>query len=222
MNKQFIITEDGSQTIYLPELDEHYHSTHGAVQESVHVYIQAGFLQLTRSEINILEIGFGTGLNVFLTYGYAQKSSQIINYYSIEKFPLSFNEYEKLNYPESIFSEYEEVFRKIHDSHWNETFELSPNFWLTKIQADLTEYQFDKQRKFDLVYYDAFAPGKQPEMWTDALISKVSGSIATGGILTTYCAKGTVRRAFAASGLSMERLPGPPGKKEILRGKKAF
>lgn len=222
MPKEFLITEDGSHTIYVPELDEHYHSVHGAVQESVHVYIESGFQMIQKQKINVLEIGFGTGLNAYLTYCYAQEKNQEINYCAIEKYPLGENEYKMLNYPESVFPEYASIFTRLHASDWNKPQSISARFILHKIQADFTEFQFDGQSQFDLIYYDAFAPQKQPEMWTEEILRKVAGQLKTGGILTTYCAKGAVRRALADAGLKMERIPGPIGKKEILRGKKAF
>lgn len=220
MDKEFVITEDGSHTIYLPEMDEHYHSTHGAIQESLHIYINQGLLQVQKKEISILEIGFGTGLNAYLTYAFAETKNIKINYFSIEKYPLSETDYLSLNYPQTIFPEYGEIFKELHRSKWDSVVEISPEFALRKIHADLLSFEFDKSPQFDLVYYDAFAPGKQPEMWTDEIIQKVASTVKADGILVTYCAKGTVRRAFSAAGFHMERIPGPIGKKEILRGKK--
>jgi len=222
MQKQFMITEDGSHTIYLPEMDEHYHSFHGAFQESRHVYIENGLFYMTLDEISILEIGFGTGLNAYLTYCYAIGKKLKINYSSIEKYPLSAREYVKLNYPTSIFPEHSLAFEKMHQADWNEFTAISPEFKLQKLNADLLTYQFDSSPKFDLVYYDAFAPGKQPEMWTDELLHRIAATVKKDGVLVTYCAKGAVRRAFSAAGFLMERLPGPTGKKEILRGKKTI
>lgn len=222
MDKEFVITEDGSHTIYLPEMDEHYHSTHGAIQESLHIYINQGLLQVAKQKISILEIGFGTGLNAYLTYAYAENKKLKINYFSIEKFPLGETDYLKLNYPQNIFPEYSAVFEKIHRSEWNMIVEISPEFSLQKVHADLLSFEFNQLPQFDLVYYDAFAPGKQPEMWTDEIIQKVSDCVKKDGILVTYCAKGSVRRAFSAAGFQMERIPGPTGKKEILRGKKTI
>jgi len=222
MDKEFVITEDGSHTIYLPEMDEHYHSTHGAIQESLHIYINQGLLQVAKQEISILEIGFGTGLNAYLTYAYSENKKLKINYFSIEKFPLGETDYLKLNYPKNIFPEYSAVFEKIHRSGWNKIVEISPEFSLQKVHADLLSFEFNQLPQFDLVYYDAFAPGKQPEMWTDKIIQKVSASVKKDGILVTYCAKGSVRRAFSAAGFQMDRIPGPTGKKEILRGKKTI
>lgn len=220
MDKEFVITEDGSHTIYLPEMDEHYHSTHGAIQESLHIYINQGLLQVSKQEISILEIGFGTGLNAYLTYAFADTKNLVINYSSIEKYPLNETDYLKLNYPQNIFPEFAGVFEKMHRTKWDSVEEISPTFSLMKIHADLLDFKFNELPQFDLVYYDAFAPGKQPEMWTDEVINKVASTVKKDGILVTYCAKGSVRRAFSSAGFQMERIPGPVGKKEILKGKK--
>jgi tRNA U34 5-methylaminomethyl-2-thiouridine-forming methyltransferase MnmC len=222
MNKEFIVTEDGSHTIYLPEIDEHYHSVHGAIQESKHIYIEQGLLQTTVNPISILEIGFGTGLNAYLTYCYAKENNLSVNYCSLEKYPLSKVEYEQLNYPNNIFTESSFVFQQMHCAEWDIVTDISPEFKLQKLHTDLLSYRFNPAPQFDLVYYDAFAPGKQPEMWTDEILQKVAATVKKDGILVTYCAKGTVRRAFTAAGFLMERIPGPTGKKEIQRGKKTF
>lgn len=222
MQKEFQITDDGSHTIYLPELDEHYHSTHGAIQESVHIYISQGLLQTSCNPISILEIGFGTGLNAYLTYCYAQKMNISVDYCCLEKYPLIESEFSQLNYPKSVFPENAEIFEQMHRAGWELIQKISPSFRLQKLHTDLLTYQFEATPIYDLVYYDAFAPGKQPEMWTEEVLQKVAASVKVGGIITTYCAKGTVRRAFSAAGFQMERIPGPIGKKEILRGKKTF
>lgn len=217
-----MITEDGSHTIYLPEIDEHYHSVYGAIQESLHIYIGEGLFQTTKNELNILEIGFGTGLNAYLTYCYAKKMNKSVKYFCLEKYPLSEVEYLQLNYPDTIFPEFSFVFMQIHQAEWNSLAVISPEFKLQKIHDDLLTFQFNSVPQFDLVYYDAFAPGKQPEMWTDDILHKVSATVKKDGILVTYCAKGSVRRALASAGFHMERISGPIGKKEILRGKKTF
>lgn len=222
MDKEFVVTEDGSHTIYLPEIDEHYHSVHGAIQESVHIYINQGLLQAPQKELKILEVGFGTGLNAYLTFCYALLAGQTVSYYTLEKYPLTESEYLSLNYPQSIFPEYSHTFQQMHRTEWNQAKAISPDFTLHKVQSDLLTHRFDPVPQFDLVYYDAFAPGKQPEMWSDEILSKVAAAVKKGGILVTYCAKGSVRRAFSAAGFSMERIPGPIGKKEILRGKKTI
>lgn len=222
MQKELMITEDGSHTIYLPEMDEHYHSTHGAIQESLHIYIEQGLLQLSLKEISILEIGFGTGLNAYLTFCYAKKNGLKVNYYSLEKYPLQVDEYSKLNYTKTIFPELSSVFDQMHRANWGANIEISPDFMLHKINADLVNYSFETIDPVHLVFFDAFAPSKQPEMWSDEILERVAKVVWKDGILVTYCAKGTVRRAFSAAGFEMERIPGPIGKKEILRGKKKF
>ena len=217
-----MITGDGSHTIYLPDINEHYHSIHGAIQESVHIYIEQGLLRLEQTEISILEIGFGTGLNAFLSFCYSKERSIKINYLSLEKYPLSESEYTQLNYPQQVFPEYNSTFRQMHQADWNVWTDIDPNFRLHKLQVDLLTYQFNPSHQFDLVYYDAFAPGKQPEMWSAEILNKVGATVKNGGLLVTYCAKGSVRRALTDAGFLMARIPGPPGKKEILRGKKTF
>lgn len=217
-----MITEDGSHTIYLPEMDEHYHSVHGAIQESLHIYIEQGLLQTGRKDISVLEIGFGTGLNAYLTYCYALEQNLSLNYIGLEKYPLNEDEYSILNYSDEIFPEYSAIFNRLHQAEWGKMNEISTEFMLTKIKADIATFQFNDTPQFDLVYYDAFAPGKQPEMWTDIILQKVAATVKKDGIIITYCAKGTVRRALSDAGFAMERIPGPPGKKEILRGKKTF
>lgn len=222
MKRILMITDDGSQTIYLPEMDEHYHSTHGAIQESRHIYIEQGLLQTTNKELSVLEIGFGTGLNAYLTYCFAKERGISIDYHSLEKYPLDESEFSKLNYPTNIFPEYSAIFDQMHQTEWNNMIEIHDGFRLKKIQEDLLTFTFEEIPQFDLVYYDAFAPSKQPEMWTYQILHKVAAKVKTGGILVTYCAKGTVRRALSDAGFTMERIPGPKGKKEILRGKKTI
>lgn len=220
MEKVFVVTEDGSQTIYLPDMDEHYHSTHGAINESLHIYIEQGLFQTKQKEISILEIGFGTGLNAFLTYCFAYQQGMSINYCSLEKYPLQEQEFTRLSYPDQLFTEHRDVFYRLHTAPWNTEVSISENFKLVKLEADLLTLQFEELPRFDLVYYDAFAPGKQPEMWSDQILHKVARTVKPDGIIVTYCAKGTVRRAWSGAGFDMERIPGPKGKKEILRGKK--
>ena len=217
-----MITEDGSQTIYLPEMDEHYHSVHGAIQESLHIYIEQGLLQTTKKDLSVLEIGFGTGLNAYLTYCIAQRENISVHYCSLEKYPLNKQEYSLLKYPTNLFTEHSPIFDQMHQAAWNKKVQLSEIFQLEKFHADLLTFQFNEIAQFDLVYYDAFAPGKQPEMWTDMILHKVAATVKPGGKLVTYCAKGSVRRALADAGFTMERIPGPKGKKEILRGKKTL
>lgn len=222
MKRVLTITNDGSHTIFVPEMDEHYHSTYGAIQESMHVYIEHGLLKASKKELSVLEVGFGTGLNAYLTYCFAQTRELSLRYRTLERYPLGENEYSHLNYTDYIFPEFAPTFKKMHLAGWNRQIEISQNFKLEKMRCNLLTFQFGEVPLYDLVYYDAFAPGKQPEMWSDEILHKVGASVKKDGILVTYCAKGTVRRALTNAGFMMERIPGPIGKKEILRGKKTF
>lgn len=220
MQNQLILTEDGSHTIFVPSLDEHYHSTHGAINESLHIYIDCGLRQTTKNELTVFEVGFGTGLNAYLSLCEAIQNKKKIHYFSIEKYPLNAEAFLSLNYPQHIFPEMASFFEQLHTAAWDTPAEICPEFSLHKIQADLKTFDFSKLPPFDLIYYDAFAPSKQPELWTDEIFQRLAANTATGGIITTYCAKGSVRRSLTTYGFKMERLPGPIGKKEILRGTK--
>lgn len=275
------ITEDGSHTLYVPELNEHYHSTHGAIQESTHIFIREGLLhrlqprpsstqgqqpqmklqhglegqqQLTLEEsrqttqaINLLEIGFGTGLNALLTLLEAEKKEINVFYQSLERYPISNETVQKLNYAallnrsernesadtpmlsdQRIFYDAglgnntpEKLFLQLHKTPWKKAVVITPGFTLLKQQIDFSVPDtFIPDRKFDLIYYDAFAPDKQPEMWTQYIFNYLYSLSEQGAILTTYCAKGVVRRMLQTAGFRVERLPGPPGKREILRASK--
>lgn len=208
------ITSDGSRTIYLPEIDEHYHSINGAEQESVHVYVQAGFNECRKQTITLLEMGFGTGLNAFLTAMEAAKREVFVQYVTLEKFPLEKHIIEQLHYG----GKDNRIFEKIHRAEWGTTVTISPYFSILKIKTDFSDYTFPDN--YDVVYYDAFAPDKQEEVWSRELFDKIYRQMNPGGILTTYCAKGTVRRMMMASGFQVERIPGPAGKREMLRARK--
>lgn len=220
MKPAIIKTADGSDTLYVEELDEHYHSTFGAVQESRHVFISTGLSVKNDLSLTIFEVGFGTGLNTFLTFLETLKSGQTINYISIEKYPVPRNTWEMLNYAKLLSGENVEIFRTMHLSPWNKKVMISENFALTKIMGDITSFDYDLQPVFDLIYFDAFSPDKQPELWEPGIFEKLYANTAAFGKLVTYCSKGSVRRALQASGYSTERLPGPPGKREILRASK--
>ncbi len=215
MKRIFKITEDGSHTLYIPELDEHYHSVYGAIQEAVHVYINAGLNFCDKKKINIFEAGFGTGLNTFLTYIETEKQGKEINYTSTELYPLEKDIIDNLNYSETIGYNKPDIFKSIHEASWNEETEISSHFKLNKIQTDLTIHKF--KGPYDIVYYDAFAPEVQPELWSTDIFKKIYDSLSPGGILTTYCVKGIVKRALLECGFEIKRLPGPPGKREMLR-----
>ena len=212
-------TADGSYTLYVPELDEHYHSVKGALTESKHIFIDMGLKHAAATEPRILEIGLGTGLNCFLTLMEAEASRRKVHYTGIERFPLTLEVVRSLDYPSVIGQGHTEDYFAIHQAPWEEDVELSPWFTLHKTEGDFTRHQFEKG--YDIIYFDAFAPEKQPEMWSQPLFEILYSILNEGGILTTYCAKGVVRRMLQAAGFKVERLPGPPGgKREILRATK--
>lgn len=215
MEVQIVITEDSSHTLYVPELDEHYHSVHGAVQESQHVFIEAGLKQmLHRKSLSIFEVGFGTGLNALLTLIEVRGKCQI-NYTSVEKYPLAKEVTNTLNYSELVSCS-ETYFEKLHVAPWNIETMVSSGFILNKVDKDLID--FETEQTFDLIYFDAFAPEKQEDMWTEEIFEKIVKLMNPGAVFTTYCAKGRVRRMLQDLGLQVERLKGPPGKREMLRG----
>lgn len=220
MDTEFFVTEDGSHTLFVPEIDECYHSSHGAVQESMHIFIKTGLKQCAKQEINILEIGFGTGLNAFLTMLEAEKTQKMIHYTTLELFPVETEKACRLNYPELVSPENKSAFEQLHTSSWNERIQITQHFELLKIETDFTSYNF--QDTFDVIFFDAFSPEKQPEMWTEKQFIKLYQSSNNDAVLTTYCAKGAVRRAMQQAGFRVERLPGPPGKREMLRASKTF
>lgn len=212
-------TADGSNTLFVPELDEHYHSVKGALTESQHIFIQMGLNHSQAENPHVLEIGFGTGLNAFLTLLEAETQHREVCFTSIERYPLGEDIVRKLGYPEIIAPEASEKFYALHAAPWNRPVRLSPCFTLHKIEGDFTHFDF--QFHYDVVYFDAFAPEKQPEMWSQPLFDHLYRQMNPGGILTTYCAKGVVRRMLQTAGFTVERLPGPPGgKREILRASK--
>lgn len=205
--------------MYVPELDEHYHSVNGAVQESEHVFIGMGLKAIERERLSILEAGFGTGLNAILSFKEASESKKI-NYHTLEKYPLGWEEVKKMHYADFLkLSEKEAaVFRNMHDAAWGTSFALSDYFSICKVQTDLR--CFESEDVYDLVYFDAFAPEVQPELWEEEVFSHLFEMMSPGGLLVTYCAKGEVRRRMGRAGFLMERLPGPPGKREMLRAQK--
>lgn len=207
-------SEDGSSTIYRPDLDEHYHSIHGAIQESMHIFIEAGLKHHSGSSLNILEVGFGTGLNALLTL--THRGDQAIFYHSLERYPLNKETVDQINYPDIINTvDSSNYFILLHQSQWNMDQSITQGFTLHKDSSDLID--FKALTKYDLVYFDAFAPDKQPELWTPEIFQKISDSMNQGGILVTYSCKGIVKRALRAANLKIEKIPGPPGKREMLR-----
>lgn len=210
-------TSDGSQTLYSEQFNETYHSVNGAVTESLHVFIDTGFMVTTKSDLQIFEVGFGTGLNALLTLQRARKLNRNVSYHAIELFPVSSEVFEKLDYA-SFTSNDTEFFGTMHRAPWNAEVRLTPNFVLTKVNGNLLNYNHPVM--YDLVYFDAFSPAIQPELWSEDIFRKIYAHMNPNGILTTYCAKGAVRRTLQQVGFTTERLPGSPGKREMLRATK--
>jgi len=212
-------TADGSSTFFVPELNEHYHSTNGALQESNHIFIGCGFNSLAHAELHILEVGFGTGLNAWLTALSAAAKNVRVAYTSLEKFPLNAGDVALLNYPSGAKTKEEAaLFYALHESPWEVWQQLTPHFSLLKLRCELQD--FASTEKFNLIYFDAFAPAVQPDLWTEKIFTTMFNALKPGGILVTYCAQGQVKRNMKGAGFSIERLPGPPGKREITRAVK--
>jgi len=203
-------TADGSKTIYSKRFAEHYHSMYGAAGESKHVFIEAGYLATTVHPVSVLEIGFGTGLNAWLTLQQAVKLQRNTSYETIELYPIDDDVVCELSN--------DPIFRQLHTVLWEQPVEITPCFVLHKRKCDLLQTTFT--RKFDVVYFDAFSPAVQPEMWHRDIFDILFVSMNPDAVLTTYCAKGDVRRSLQSVGFVVERLPGPAGKREILRARK--
>ncbi|MCG2420027.1 tRNA (5-methylaminomethyl-2-thiouridine)(34)-methyltransferase MnmD [Aequorivita sp. F47161] len=221
MKRSLFKTGDGSYTLHIPEWDEQYHSKHGAIAEALHVFIKEGlyhWFSKNKSEtISILEIGFGTGLNAFLTFLETETNSFNVAYTGVEAYPLQIDEISKLNYF-SLLNTSEENFLKLHVSPWEVKTKLSEKFQLTKQQRLFSE--IDAENTFNIIYFDAFGIRVQPELWTETIFKIMYKSLKPDGVLVTYAANGNARRAMQAAGFIVERLTGPPGKKEMLRGTK--
>jgi tRNA U34 5-methylaminomethyl-2-thiouridine-forming methyltransferase MnmC len=219
MKREIIQTSDGSTSILLPEWNETYHSKHGAIQEAKHVFIQNGLSLFKGQSVSILEIGFGTGLNAFITYLEAQKLQQKIEYTGIEAYPVAAEDVLKMNYVTELDAESEkDIFLKMHESDWNQREILSPDFSLEKQNIKFQEITDTNQ--YDLIYFDAFGFRVQPELWSLEIFQKMYAALKPNGILVTYACRSPIKNAMTEAGFLIEKLPGPPGKREMLRARK--
>lgn len=216
-------TQDGSHSVYSDTYGVSYHSKYGAIQESQHVFIEAGlFYKMAgnRSMLTVMEIGMGTGLNVLMTALEAEKHQVQIHYTAVEAFPITAEEVQQLNYPQQLGRpDQTDLFKKIHDCEWGQMCEITPSFKLTKLHQRFESLDFHDV--FDIIYFDAFAPNAQPELWEEAVMGIMYRALKPEGVLTTYCAKGAVKRTMRGLGFTIQALPGPPGKREMTRAVKS-
>jgi len=219
LKREILTTGDGSTTIHLPDWDESYHSKHGAIQEAYHVFIKSGLSLFEGKFVSILEIGFGTGLNAFITYLEAQKVNQTIDYVGVEAYPIQIEEALQMNYVSELNASIEKyVFDKMHQISWEEKHTISSNFSLTKRKQffqDITD-----ENAFDLIYFDAFGFRVQPELWSLEIFQKMYVALKPNGVLVTYACRSSIKNAMLECGFIVEKLPGAPGKREMLRGLK--
>jgi tRNA U34 5-methylaminomethyl-2-thiouridine-forming methyltransferase MnmC len=219
LEREIIQTLDGSTTIHIKEWNECYHSKHGAIQEAKHVFIKNGLALFPNQSISILEIGFGTGLNAFITYLESKELGQTIDYVGVEAYPVSADEVLSMNYIEELkAAESEAIFEKMHTCNWEEKITFSDTFTSTKRKQFFEE--IDDVEKFDLIYFDAFGYRVQPELWSTAIFDRMYKSLKPNGVLVTYAARGVVKRSMIEVGFTVEKLAGPPGKREMFRARK--
>lgn len=224
VKREIFKTADGSHSIRLPEWNEQYHSKHGAIREAEHVFIESGLVYATEflmleKHLEVLEVGFGTGLNAFLTALFGQKNNLSIDYTALEAYPVQEEEWKRLNYPNEISQKNtEDLFEKIHQAKWEQKVQITPNFSLKKHKIFFQDFQ--KKDLVDVIYFDAFGPRVQPELWEEDLLKAMFNALHEKGVLVTYSAKGSVRRALDHIGFEVEKIPGPPGKREMLRAHK--
>lgn len=219
MKREIKTTEDGSKTLFINELNEGYHSHHGALQEAEHVFIKNGINNINNYEINILELGFGTGLNALVTINHHLNNDKNhkINYFTIEKYPVTSDEIAELSYVKHFnFENSEKIYQKIHSVSWNETHQILPNFSLTKFECDFFNLENLELPPIDLVYYDCFGARVQPDLWEMPLFEMVKNKMRVGGLLTTYSSKGSVRRILKELNFDVKKIEGPKGKREMI------
>lgn len=210
-----VLTEDGSHTIFVPELNEHYHSVHGAVQESETIFIRNGYEFSDACPLHIFEVGFGTGLNALLTAVHSIKDNREVFYTSVDNYPLDEKITGSLNYPQFAGEDGKKIFEGIHAAKWGVMQNISGSFYLRKIRCDIKDIAIPGP--FNLIFFDAFGPDKQPEIWSSDIFRMISGITAANGLLVTYSAKGDVKRNLRANGFTVTLLPGPPGKRQVIR-----
>jgi tRNA U34 5-methylaminomethyl-2-thiouridine-forming methyltransferase MnmC len=219
LKREIIVTSDGSTSIHLPEWDESYHSKYGAIQEAQHVFIKNGLSLFKGQSVSILEIGFGTGLNAFITFLESKKTNQSIEYLGVEGFPVAADEVLQMNYVKQLNAEeWESEFKRMHEVEWEDPVTIDALFRLTKRKQLFAEIIDVNQ--FDLIYFDAFGYRVQPELWSVEIFTKMYTALKSGGILVTYACRGPIKRAMIEAGFQIEKLAGPPGKREMLRGRK--
>lgn len=219
MKREIIQTEDGSTTIRLADWDECYHSKHGAIQEAYHVFIKNGLSEFKGKPVSVLEIGFGTGLNAFITF-LESKHYGKIDYVGVEAYPVSQEEFALMNYPDELNAEsLKPVFSLMHQSDWEKEIQINPEFSLTKRKLFFNDIDFNQQ--FDLIYFDAFGFRVQPELWSEEIFKLMYAALKKSGILVTYAARGVIKRNMQSAGFRVEKLAGPPGKREMMRGWKS-
>ncbi|SHM31232.1 tRNA (5-methylaminomethyl-2-thiouridine)(34)-methyltransferase MnmD [Flavobacterium chilense] len=219
MKREIIKTLDGSTTIHLEEWNESYHSKHGAIQEAKHVFIKNGLSLFDNNPVSILEIGFGTGLNAFITFLESEQKQQQIDYVGVEAYPVNADEVLAMNYVAELDAlEFDKIFQKMHKTEWDKKIEISSKFSLTKRKQFFDE--IDDFEIFDLIYFDAFGYRVQPELWSTEIFRKMYNSLKPNGVLVTYAARGVVKRSMIEVGFTVEKLAGPPGKREMFRASK--
>ena len=218
----FLVTDDHSHTLFSERFKATYHSTRGAMSESKHVFIENGlqffYEQYNSKEISILEIGFGTGLNAFMTYLFAKEHGLKINYHTIEAFPVPFTQANKLNYSSELSDQEKIVFHQMHEQEWNRGEEIAKDFLLTKYLGLVEE--FNTLQNFNIIYFDAFSPSEQPELWTEHIFKSMFDLLEKNGVLVTYCAQGQMKRNMKSAGFKVVALPGFGGKREMTRAEK--
>lgn len=219
MEREIIRTKDGSTTIHIKDWDECYHSKHGAIQEAQHVFIKNGLALYQNQSVSILEIGFGTGLNAFITYLESKKLNLDIDYVGVEAYPVSISELSAMNYVSELNADDKNaIFNLFHESNWEEKVVIDPFFTITKRQQFFEEINDFEQ--YDLIYFDAFGYRVQPDLWSTSIFEKMYTALRPGGKLVTYAARGVVKRSMIEVGFTVEKLPGPPGKREMFRATK--